>query len=1008
MNLLTFGLAGRHGQSDENLSGRKGLRRSSTPQPQPPRRQQNGADGAEPGGGGGDYSSYSSESFDVQPAESSAASGPSSGSQPPSPDPHEAYILPPAFATSPVSAYVAAASFSLPAPSSAASSIAPVLTGDATLDTYKEELDLLSREVDHVRGCVSAFGRAVIRMGLQATDVAAKAYDVCENADCFPPAMRLFYKTFKGWSEQAAELFAAQLEAEVMQPLRDWDEEVDGFIRELMRTNQVRLTMLEHRKAVDALFLTKCDAPKAWTDSAELELRVAKSDLEAAADHYTARCEGLVSHWRSLAMSRLSALDLLFTRLMTQQLALFQPALQALTNTASAHMPPAADTAAAATETSEETESTTAATTSSGPASTLTLPPAQSPLTPPTPSGRLRANSGDGTNVRKRSPEAWQEAGAEAAAAPRLHNFLTPRMQRMKRDEERRRREREREREWRRQQEPDDGGEDDDSDDLDDKQEAIMRTLELMKEEMREKERLQRDMEELMRQAESRKEEEGGEASRLREQLREMEQRLADTERIIAQGQQMVDQQAADNADSGGTVVGADAPPPPPLDSDVPVAPPLDDASAASDVPAAPPLAPSAPPLAPGLGFSVKKPSVREKELAEARKHRLPVLPAVVPGDVSVKRLHWSTVHAAEIKGTVWEEMLTLAEAGEGSADGEGAEAAEASGRWEAPLVKRKEDTAAVSEDAEGGAAVKDVSPFRWQWELGDDFVHLFSQNATKPLAAHRKGRKGRPKRRSGSGSISTTEQEDGEQHEEDEAEDEEGRRLRETAEAKLKRRMERVELIDAKRAYNVSISLSHFRIGLPELRDAVLRMDSGMLSTETLELLLEMLPTVEEMAVVRGYSGDVELLGEVERFFLCLAVPTLSTRLKSLLFLQSFSSLTSQLQDAMDLIARTNDRLRGSKALRAVLGLVLRVGNYMTGCNGAVQAYGFHLSTLSKLRGVKSVDSKTTLLHFIVQYAQQHCPQVRSFTQDLQEVSTAAAAAGSKRRGKAAKLTRG
>ena len=244
VSLLTFGLSGKRSGSMDAISA-SARRRISTL-----------ADSET-----GDYSSYSSDNPDVAGVTPEASNPPS---QPPSPDPHEAYILPASFTPPNHSTTTRTANnYSLASPSS---STAPVLTGDATLDIYKQELDLLSRETDHIRGSISAYAKQLIDMALHCTDVAEKAYDVCEAANLFPSVMKLFMKTHRGLSEQAAYLFGSQLEEEIMQPLNAWDEQVDSFIRELTRTNQVRLTMMEHQKRVDAQFLRKCDRPKEWSE----------------------------------------------------------------------------------------------------------------------------------------------------------------------------------------------------------------------------------------------------------------------------------------------------------------------------------------------------------------------------------------------------------------------------------------------------------------------------------------------------------------------------------------------------------------------------------------------------------------------------------------------------------------------------------------------------------------------------------------------------------------------
>lgn len=56
------------------------------------------------------------------------------------------------------------------------------------------------------------------------------------------------------------------------------------------------------------------------------------------------------------------------------------------------------------------------------------------------------------------------------------------------------------------------------------------------------------------------------------------------------------------------------------------------------------------------------------------------------------------------------------------------------------------------------------------------------------------------------------------------------------------------------------------------------------------------------------------------------------------------------------------------SAELKEVMAIILTLGNYMNGGNmSRGQADGFGLEILSKLKDVKSKDSKITLLHYVV-----------------------------------------
>ena len=58
--------------------------------------------------------------------------------------------------------------------------------------------------------------------------------------------------------------------------------------------------------------------------------------------------------------------------------------------------------------------------------------------------------------------------------------------------------------------------------------------------------------------------------------------------------------------------------------------------------------------------------------------------------------------------------------------------------------------------------------------------------------------------------------------------------------------------------------------------------------------------------------------------------------------------------------------QVRSSGALRVVMQQTLALGNYLNGGTNKGGAYGFRLDSLNKLGGTKTVDNKSTLLHYI------------------------------------------
>ena len=58
----------------------------------------------------------------------------------------------------------------------------------------------------------------------------------------------------------------------------------------------------------------------------------------------------------------------------------------------------------------------------------------------------------------------------------------------------------------------------------------------------------------------------------------------------------------------------------------------------------------------------------------------------------------------------------------------------------------------------------------------------------------------------------------------------------------------EKVRFIDAKRAFNLEVTLSRFKISYESIRDAMLTMDQTVLTEEKIETLLKFAPTDQEL----------------------------------------------------------------------------------------------------------------------------------------------------------------
>ncbi|CAK4617098.1 hypothetical protein LEN26_014686 [Aphanomyces euteiches] len=201
------------------------------------------------------------------------------------------------------------------------------------------------------------------------------------------------------------------------------------------------------------------------------------------------------------------------------------------------------------------------------------------------------------------------------------------------------------------------------------------------------------------------------------------------------------------------------------------------------------------------------------------------------------------------------------------------------------------------------------------------------------------------------------------------------------------------VHLVDSKRQQNCSIALSRFRMTAMEIKLSIEALDDKVLTLERVQMLETMVPSTDELELVKSYDGDVALLGETEKFFLAVAnIPRLAQRLKAFQAMLTHASRMDDVKAKLHVMERALTELQKSQQLVIVLQVVLAVGNYMNSgtCRGGL--YGFKLDILPKLTQVKATSSAKSLLHVIADLVAAKTPQsATSFADQLASMDDAA-----------------
>jgi len=115
--------------------------------------------------------------------------------------------------------------------------------------------------------------------------------------------------------------------------------------------------------------------------------------------------------------------------------------------------------------------------------------------------------------------------------------------------------------------------------------------------------------------------------------------------------------------------------------------------------------------------------------------------------------------------------------------------------------------------------------------------------------------------------------------------------------------------------------------------------------------------------------------------------IPLISIRLELWIFKMTFDELISDQQTKVDSIKGAHDVIKESTRLKAILRLILAVGNYLNADNKKGEADAVGLDVFDKLWGMKSNGKDFNLLMYIYELAQKNSPEDCDLHKDLDPV---------------------
>ncbi|KAF5466127.1 hypothetical protein F2P56_016080, partial [Juglans regia] len=171
----------------------------------------------------------------------------------------------------------------------------------------------------------------------------------------------------------------------------------------------------------------------------------------------------------------------------------------------------------------------------------------------------------------------------------------------------------------------------------------------------------------------------------------------------------------------------------------------------------------------------------------------------------------------------------------------------------------------------------------------------------------------------------------------------------------------------------------------------AVLALDSAVLDIDQVENLIKFCPTKEEMETLKNYTGDKEMLGKCEQFFLeLMKVPRVESKLRVFAFKITFSSQVNDLRKNLNTINNAAREVKESVKLRQIMQTILTLGNALNQGTARGSAIGFKLDSLLKLADTRARNNKMTLMHYLCKLLSEKMPELLDFDKDLVHLEAA------------------
>ncbi|CAF0708285.1 unnamed protein product [Brachionus calyciflorus] len=180
----------------------------------------------------------------------------------------------------------------------------------------------------------------------------------------------------------------------------------------------------------------------------------------------------------------------------------------------------------------------------------------------------------------------------------------------------------------------------------------------------------------------------------------------------------------------------------------------------------------------------------------------------------------------------------------------------------------------------------------------------------------------------------------------------------------------DKINLLDSKKSLNINIFLKQFRCDYDEIcNNLITNNRSNIFGIENFEALLKILPDSNEIEILKNFNGDMEKLGQAEKFLLKLIrIPNYKLRIECLHVKEEFYNQIYNFNKSFDSIINACKIIHESQNLTQMMLCICKIGNFLNNGSYCGNAAGFKLASLNKLCDIKSNKNNMSLLNLIIE----------------------------------------